>query len=285
MLADPLVEMPAGATAVLAAPARRRLDAGRAVDAPSLVGRAQPDVADLDLIIPVLNEERRLPATLAMIGPHLRDRPWTTRLIVVDNGSVDATSEVVDRAAAAGLAAEVIGCRTPGKGAAVRAGVAHSRARWVGYCDADLSTPVETIDEGVHQLQRGFDVVIASRRCTGARFVVAQPVARRVAGRLFRAATAPLTGPVADTQCGMKLFDGPAARELFAQCELSGFAFDVEVLARARRSSLRMIEVPIEWTHQDGSTLHVRRDGMRVAREIVAVHRNLRRSPMAAKVG
>ena len=174
---------------------------------------------DLDLIVPVLNEEERLPATLAQIWPHLINRPWSTRLIVVDNGSVDATTEVVDRAKFVRSPGGSHRSPDPGKGAAVKAGMAYSSGRWVGYCDADLSTPAETIDEAMHQLQRGFDIVIASRRCTGGRYVVEQPLTRRAASWAFRFATAPFTGPITDTQCGLKLFDGPLARQLFAKCE------------------------------------------------------------------
>jgi dolichyl-phosphate beta-glucosyltransferase len=239
---------------------------------------SQAQTFDLDLIVPVLNEEERLPMTLAQIGPHLLGRSWTTRLIVVDNGSVDATIEVVDRARRFGLQTDVIGCRTRGKGAAVRTGIIHSRARWVGYCDADLSTPADTIDEGMHQLGRGFGVVIASRRCTGGRYVVEQPLLRRAAGWAFRTATAPMTGPITDTQCGLKLFDGALARELFSKCQLTGFAFDVEILALARRADVRMVEFPVDWTHREGSTLKVHRETIRIARELIALRRNLRRA-------
>jgi dolichyl-phosphate beta-glucosyltransferase len=233
-------------------------------------------VADLDLIIPVRNEEHRLPATLAEIGPYLGRQPWTTRLIIVDNGSVDATAEVVDQARSLDVDVDVIGCRTRGKGAAVRTGMAHSRAGWVGYCDADMSTPLETIDEAVHQLQRGFQVVIASRRCTGARYVIDQPLARRVASRAFHALTGSLVGTVSDTQCGLKFFDGRVGRGLFAECQTSGFAFDVEVVGRAHRAGLRMIELPVDWSHTAGSTLQVSRESVRVVREVWSVHRTLR---------
>lgn len=232
--------------------------------------------ADLEIVVPVLNEERRLPGTLEQLIPFLGSRSWSSRLIVVDNGSVDATADVVDRAERLGVEVDVVGCRARGKGAAVRAGMARTTARWVGYCDADMSTPLETFDEAVHQLERGFDVVLASRRCTGARYLVEQPYLRRLAGRLFHTATGSLVRPVADTQCGLKLFRGPAARDLFASCELSGFAFDVEVIARANRAGLRLIELPVEWSDCDGSTLHLARESVKVAREVVAVHRNLR---------
>ena len=238
--------------------------------------RVGPSAADLDLVIPVLNEEHRLPATLEAVLGYLDMQPWRCRVIVVDNGSVDATTDVVDKAGVHRLEVEVIGCSTKGKGAAVRQGIAHSTARWVGYLDADMSTPVETIGEAVHQIQRGFDVAIASRRCTGARFVIDQPIARRIASRTFHFLTRSLVGGVADTQCGFKLFDGPKARILFADCGLSGFTFDVEVLGKAHRSGMRMIEVPVDWSHCDGSTLQIGREAVKVAKEVLAVHAALR---------
>jgi dolichyl-phosphate beta-glucosyltransferase len=243
--------------------------------------RDRKAVADLEIIVPVFNEEQRLPATLAQLIPFLQSRPWSSRVIVVDNGSVDATAEVVDHAELLGLDVDVVGCRTRGKGAAVRVGMARTTARWVGYCDADLSTPIETIDEAVHQLQRGFDVVLASRRCTGGRYLVEQPFARRIAGRFFHRATASLVTPVKDTQCGLKLFQGDVARDLFASCELSGFAFDVEVVARADRAGLRLIEIPVHWTDSAGSTLMLLRESVGIAREIVGIHRTIRQVPRA----
>lgn len=240
---------------------------------------AASSTADLDLVIPVLNEEHRLPATLAELGPFLRGWRWRCRVVIVDNGSVDATAEVVDRVGPIGAGVELIGCRTRGKGAAVRAGVAHSRARWVGYLDADRSTPLAALDEMVHQLRRGAPVVVGSRRCPGARLVTPPPLARRMASRAFHAATGSLVGPVADSQCGIKLFDGPVARALFAQTRLAGFTFDVELLARARQMGLPVVEVPVDWSHCGGSTLQIGREGARVLREIVAVHRTVRGAP------
>ncbi len=254
------------------------LDRPPAGGASATAGEDAPAVVDLEIVVPVLNEEHRLPATLDELVAYLPTLPLSSHVIVVDNGSVDATDEVVDRFASDGVPVDVVGCRTPGKGAAVRAGMARTTARWVGYCDADLSTPIPTIAEALHQLDRGFHVVMASRRCTGASYLVDQPARRRAASRLFHVATRPLVGRVADTQCGFKFFHGPTARELFRACELNGFTFDVEVVARAQRAGLRMIEVPVAWTHCEGSTLGIARESVRVAREVVDVHRALRQA-------
>jgi dolichyl-phosphate beta-glucosyltransferase len=233
----------------------------------------------LDLVVPALNEEGRIGATVAAI---LRDVdrsawPMEVRLLVVDNGSVDATAEVVDLASGTGRPIEVISCQTRGKGAAVRAGVTWSTAPYVGYCDADLSTPPASIGQGIHLLAAGWDVVVGSRRCVGASYVVPQTALRRAGSAAFRAAAHRLVPAATDTQCGFKLFRADVAKALFAAAELDGFAFDVEVLARARRhADVSMIELPVQWTDADGSSFRPISDGIRSFRELRDVQRALR---------
>jgi glycosyltransferase involved in cell wall biosynthesis len=226
----------------------------------------------LDLVIPALNEELRIGATVRAIGAQAATQPWTTRLIVVDNGSSDTTAEVVDLATQADLVVEVISCRTRGKGAAVRAGVLFATAPFVGYCDADLSTPPSAMVPGVDLLLAGWDVVIGSRRTAGTQYLEAQPLMRRLGSMAFHTMSAHLTGSISDTQCGFKLFRREAARMLFENSVLDGFAFDVEILARARLRRLKMIELPIQWSDQEGSTFRPLVDGINAFRELRAVN-------------
>jgi len=235
-------------------------------------GHSSDGVPQLDLIIPALNEELRIGATVRAISQQAAAQPWITRLIVVDNGSFDTTAEVVDLATRADLPVQVISCRTRGKGAAVRAGVLFSTAPFVGYCDADLSTPPSAMAPGVDLLMAGWDVVIGSRRTAGAGYVEAQPLLRRVGSMAFHAMSTRLTGSISDTQCGFKLFRREAARLLFETSILNGFAFDVEILARALRHHLSMIELPIQWSDQEGSTFRPLIDGLNAFRELRAVH-------------
>lgn len=131
-----------------------------------------PEPADasggIDLIIPVLNEEARIGPTLAALQGWAKIEPSISlNIIVVDNGSSDATLDVVDRFATQGEGVEVIGCRRRGKGAAVRAGVSLSKAPFVGYCDADLATPPSAVGAGLQLLASGWQVVLGSRYCSG----------------------------------------------------------------------------------------------------------------------
>ncbi len=234
--------------------------------------RDQLSPADLDLVVPARNEEERIGPTIVALSEHLASRPWRSRILVVDNGSVDGTSEVVDGHVGA-VPIEVIGCRARGKGAAVQMGMAHSTARWVGYCDADLSTPAATVDDGVNLLRRGYRVVVGSRRCEGADYLVSQPVSRRIGSRVFQVLAGRMVGGISDTQCGFKLFEGEVGRRLFASSRVAGFAFDVEVLALAHHQGLSVIEVPVAWSDRDGSTFRPLTDGIRAVSDLRTVRR------------
>lgn len=250
-----------------------------------IANRKQADdairIADVDLIIPALNEEARIGATVEALHQVAKDASLDVRFIVVDNGCVDTTADVVDRTAASEVPVELISCQTRGKGAAVRAGVRKSTAPVVGYCDADQSTPPTALLEGMGLLAAGFDVVIGSRKCVGAAYEVRQPAIRRAGSFAFHALASRMTGPVSDTQCGFKLFEGAAARSVFAATSLDGFAFDVELLARVRRAGLRTVELPVRWTDAQGSTFRPLTDGVRSFRELMVVHRALRATSFA----
>jgi dolichyl-phosphate beta-glucosyltransferase len=239
-------------------------------------GRAQtPPRVELDLVIPVFNEERRIGATLAAIHEEMVGSDLSVNVLVVDNGCVDATAEVVDGARSNRMPVEIISCRTRGKGAAVRAGVLRSTAPFVGYCDADLSTPPSALHLGADLLRSGWEVVIGSRRCTGASYSVPQGGMRRLGSFAFRAMAARLSGPITDTQCGFKLFRTSVAKELFSASRLNGFAFDVEVLAQARLQNHRMIELPIQWSDDPESTFRPLVDGVKSFRELREARRSL----------
>jgi glycosyltransferase involved in cell wall biosynthesis len=231
--------------------------------------------AELDLVIPAFNEERRIGATLAAISQEAADSNLSLAMLVVDNGCVDATAEVVALARDVAVRVEIISCRTRGKGAAVRAGILHATAPFVGYCDADQSTPPSALRPGIDLLRAGFEVVIGSRRCTGAGYEVPQGTMRRLGSLAFRTMASTLSGPITDTQCGFKLFHSPVAKDLFSTSRLDGFAFDVEVLARARERGFRMIELPIQWTDSPESSFRPLVDGVKSFRELREVRRSI----------
>ena len=230
--------------------------------------RPQPPAAsvaqlDLEVIVPAFNEQKRIAPTLYALVKELQTLPLRSRVRVVDNGSSDLTADTVERVRATldtGLIA-LSGCSTRGKGSAVAKGILSSSATYVGFCDADLATPAAAIADAMRLLEEGWEVVIGSRHCAGAAYATDQPLLRRLGSAAFRNATRAIAGGIQDTQCGFKFFTRGAAQRVFAHTRITGFAFDLEVLARAHALNLPVKEMPVCWSDQPGSTFSFRRDG------------------------
>ena len=145
----------------------------------------------LSIIIPAYNEERRLPPSLAKIADFLRSQSYTAEVLVVENGSSDRTSAVVEEFIAAQVQNEpVMQVRllhsSQGKGAAVKHGMLQAQGDYRFICDADLAMPIEEITKFLPPtLKRGaFDVAIASREAPGA-IRYDEPAYRHAMGRVF----------------------------------------------------------------------------------------------------
>jgi dolichyl-phosphate beta-glucosyltransferase len=236
------------------------------------------DPVGWSLVVPMWNEAARIEATVATLACAFGDRD--VEIIFVDDGSEDGTVDVVEREAKeCGLEATIV--RLPsngGKGAAVRAGLLQAGGDVAGFVDADLSagpTEIERVFATIEE--EGVDVALASRAVASATITVRQPFARRWSGWLFNVGlrVAGLTSR-SDTQCGLKAFRAAVVPDLFESLVATGFAFDVEVLARAERLDLAITEVPIEWHHVDGSRVSPARDGWATMREAWKVRRVLR---------
>jgi dolichyl-phosphate beta-glucosyltransferase len=200
----------------------------------------------LSVVIPAYNEAARLPRTLRRLAELLGTDGRPYELLVVDDGSSDATA---DAARAAGAAVTVVRTEANrGKGHAVRRGMLLARGERILMTDADLSTPAEELPRFLARIDEGYDVAIGSRALAGANIEVRQPWYRESAGRTFNLLVRALALPgLHDTQCGFKLWRAEAAREAFGAARLDGFSFDVETLFIARKRGRRIAELPVTW--------------------------------------
>ncbi len=221
----------------------------------------------LSIVIPAYDEAARLGPTLARVAAFFAGEAAAIEVIVVDDGSRDATVAIAE---AAGVRV-VRHAANRGKGAAVRTGVVAARGARILVCDADLATPIEAVTQLEAALDAGADVAIGSRHVADARIEVAQPWHRRVLGAGFRVLVRRGLGIAArDTMCGFKLFTRDAARELFARARVDRWAFDVELLYLAR-DRFRVVEVPVAWRHVEGSRVVVGLAGARAVLDLIAI--------------
>ncbi len=224
----------------------------------------------LSVVIPAFNEEARIGPTLAAVTDWLDTKREDYELLVVDDGSRDATPEIVNAANALNPRVKLVQLpHNRGKGAAVKAGVLASTGGEVLFSDADLATPIEELDKLRARLREGFDVAIGSRAVPGADIRTRQHPLREAMGRTFNVLVRALVlGGIRDTQCGFKLFKGDVGRALFRDARVDGFAFDVEILLLAR-GRYRVAEVPVVWRHVAESKVSPGLDAARMFIDIV----------------
>ncbi len=213
---------------------------------------------DLSIVIPTFNEEARLPESLERIHEFLGDEGLSAEVIVIDDGSRDATvSRALETANRIGRNVQTIRLdRNRGKGCAVRAGVLAATGRFILITDADLSTPIV---EWRKLADANADVAIGSRALDERLLRRPQPFYRQAVGRFFNRIVRLLVLPeIHDTQCGFKLFERDAARRIFLEAVVDRFAFDVEALVIAKRLGYRIAEVPVLWSNSTDSRVSLR---------------------------
>jgi dolichyl-phosphate beta-glucosyltransferase len=229
------------------------------------------------VVIPCFNEAARIRQTLLLTLDRLAATAPESELIVVNDGSTDATGtsarQVLNQAKVATRLLENFPNR--GKGAAVRKGLVAAQRPIGLFFDADLSTPLEEIPKVIEPIASGdVDVAFGSRALDRSLIGVRQPWRREYGGRVFNLLVRIATGlPFWDTQCGFKAFRLEVCRPILGAARVNGFAFDVELLYLAQRAGLRIREIPVRWNHAEGSKIRLFHDGLQMLREVIALRK------------
>jgi glycosyltransferase involved in cell wall biosynthesis len=228
------------------------------------------------IVIPAYNESARIPATLQSVLSYVRAQGWSTEVIVVNDGSRDATADLV-REFARG-APEVRLIENPGnrgKGYSVRNGLLQALGEVVMFTDSDLSAPIEEADRLFTAIASGADIAIGSRWLEKGRQTHRQPFYRQFFGRCFNAVTRAVMGlRFADTQCGFKAFTRAAAQTVFQLQTIEGWGFDPEILFIAVKRGFRVDEVPVSWAHDERTRMSYLKDGMKMLEDILTIRWN-----------
>ena len=230
----------------------------------------------LSIVIPAYNESARIEGTLERVMACVAMQGWDAEVLVVDDGSKDATAEIVERWMERYSRLHLIkndGNR--GKGHSVRNGLLQAGGDVVMFTDADLSAPMQEANLLMAAIADGADVAIGSRWMDKTRQTMHQPLYRRFFGRCFNFVTRMVMGlPFKDTQCGFKAFRRPAAQIIFRLQRIERWGFDPEILFIARKLGYDIREVPVTWGHDERSRMSYLKDGMKMLEEMAAIRVN-----------
>src|SRR5215213_10194801 len=235
----------------------------------------------LSIVVPAFEEAERIGDSLGKVFAFLHANHPSSEVIIVDDGSGDATSEVAKSFCDQHpeISSQVIRYeQNRGKGYAVKIGLQAAKADIALFTDADLSTPIEEMSKLIDPIRSyEFDVTFGSRAIDRSLIGTHQPWRREQGGKVMNLIIRTMSGlPFADTQCGFKAFNMAKFRPLLDTFTIDRFGFDVEFLYVAHYHGLRLKEIPVRWNNVEGSKVSVVRDTRRMFSELAQVRKNAR---------
>ena len=209
----------------------------------------------LSVIIPAYNEAERLPHTLLDVDKRLSEKSYSYEILVLNDGSHDRTADIVRRMAKTIKNLNLVdNVENQGKGGVVKQGMLIARGKYRLFMDADNSTSVDQFDQMIPFFEQGYGVVIGSRAVAGSVLEPSQPWYRRILGKgsnlIIQAVNLP---GIWDTQCGFKAVTEEAAEAIFNSARITGWGFDIELLALANALGYKIKEMPIHWVNDTAS--------------------------------
>ena len=225
------------------------------------------------IVIPAYNEAERIGATLEKVVAYVARMGWTAEVIVVNDGSRDATPEIVRQWAQKNPIIRLL--ENPGncgKGYSVRHGMREATGDVLLFTDADLSSPMYEAEKLIAALGRGADIAIGSRWVQADLQTERQPLYRQFFGRTYNLLLPIILGlHFKDTQCGLKAFTRRAARAIFPRLRIDCWGFDPEILFLAVKDGMKVAEVPVEWAHDKRSRINPITDGLQMLTEMLRI--------------
>ena len=218
---------------------------------------------EISVVIPCYKEAEVIVSNIRTVHGYLIERFERHEIVVVTDGSPDGTADKIDTFSKEHADVPIRHIRfqkNKGKGAAVKAGVLRATYQPVLFIDADLTIPINELDEFMSVLnQSDSDIVIASRLAPGARLEEPAPWYRVLTARGFHLLQILILGgfEFSDTQCGFKLFNRKVAQDLFERVTIHRFAFDAELLFIAKKRNYRVAILPV-LIHKDMRNTNVR---------------------------
>ena len=214
----------------------------------------------LEVVLPVLNEEKVLAASVNAVHGYFSSRmgDYDWRIAIADNGSTDLTPQIAERLCEIFERVALVRLEERGRGRALRKVWLESEADILGYMDIDLSTHLGDLIPLIEAIEReGYDLAIGSRLKEGAR-VEGRSWNREFISRSYnRIIRSMFHVDFEDAQCGFKLVSRRASRDLVPLVKDTGWFFDSELLILADKNGYRVKEVPVRWSDDPDSRVKV----------------------------
>jgi len=236
----------------------------------------------LSLVLPVYNAASFIEHNVKTVLDYLDSQPYSSELLLVDDGSGDNTLELLNRISSKKTILKILtNGRNRGKGYTVGRGAANAHGKYIIFCDADLAYPVEETGKILKTLEKGSDVAIACRVLRESRYEISPAFfrylyTRHIMGRFFNFLVRMFILPgILDTQAGLKGFTQEATGKIFPKQTLQGFSFDVELLYLAKKLKLKIQQVPINFRYFfEESTVRFFRDTLQMIRDLLSIKLN-----------
>ena len=211
----------------------------------------------VEVILPVLNEERDLPRSVAtlhrFLGQHL-ENPW--RITVADNGSTDGTPRICQELAQQFDRVGSIRLEQRGRGRALKRAFFETKSDIVAYMDVDLSTDLNDFPKLVQALEEGNDIAVGSRLARGSR--TKRGLKREIISRCYNILVWTMFQTrIRDMKCGFKGIRREAAQRLVPVIQDTGWFFDTELLLVGEHRGLRVKEIPVAWVDDPDSRVKI----------------------------
>ncbi|MBI5728698.1 MAG: glycosyltransferase family 2 protein [Candidatus Magasanikbacteria bacterium] len=215
------------------------------------------DDINFSIVIPVYNEERRLPKNIDKICQFFLTTHQKVEIIFVNDGSTDQTLAILSAYNNKYNFKIISYQKNQGKGYAVRQGALASKGDWVVFFDVDLATPLEEFNLLVETLAPGDQIVIGSRRLPASQINVRESKTRTLLGHCFTKLSNLLVPSVVDFTCGFKCFSRTAVAIIFPRARINRWGFDAELLYVGTLHYLPIKQIPVSWAHDADSKVKV----------------------------
>lgn len=227
----------------------------------------------ISIVIPAYNEEKRIGKSIKQIVKYLDKKKYSYEVIVVDDGAIDNTIDVVKKAGNKYVRI-IKNKKNMGKGYSVKTGILNAKYPLVLFSDSDLATPIEELDKFMEYI-KNYDIVIASRNLKESDIKVKQPFCRQLMGKTFPLLVNLIAlGGFRDTQCGFKLFKTNAAKKIVSLQTFNRFSFDVEILFIAKKLGYKIKEAPVVWIDKEGSKVNPIKDSLEMLTDLFKIRLN-----------